>query len=126
VNFNALTPIRVFDTRPKAAVGTVAVPKTEVGGSTELRVKITGTSGVPGSGVSAVSLNLTATQTTGGGYVTVYPCGARPEASNLNFTAADQTVANAVIAPVSASGEVCVYASYGTHLLADVNGWFAR
>ena len=43
--------------------------------------------------------------------------------SNLNFTAG-QTIPNSVIAPVSASGDVCFYV-YGTaHLLADVSGYF--
>ena len=59
----------------------------------------------------------------GGGFVTVFPCGIRPDASNLNFVAG-QTVPNAVIAPVSSTGTVCFYV-YGTaHLLADVSGYF--
>ena len=62
--------------------------------------------------------------TTGGGYVTVYPCGKRPDASNLNFTSG-QTIPNSVLAPVSANGTICFYV-YGTaHLLADVSGYFA-
>jgi hypothetical protein len=56
--------------------------------------------------------------------VTVYPCGTVPDASNLNFQAG-VSVPNAVIAPVSADGKVCFYASADTHLLADVAGWFA-
>ena len=57
------------------------------------------------------------------GYVTVYPCGTRPDVSNLNFIAG-QTVPNAVIAPCRATGTVCFYV-YGTaHLIADVSGWF--
>ena len=78
--------------------------------------------------IGAVSLNVTVTEdlenpTTGGGYVTVFPCGTRPDASNLNFVAG-QTVANAVIAPVSPAGTICFYV-YGTaHLLADVSGFY--
>jgi hypothetical protein len=30
-----------------------------------------------------------------------------------------------VIAPVSAGGEVCFFSNVNTHLIADVNGWFA-
>ncbi len=53
----------------------------------------------------------------------MYPCGTRPDASNLNFVAG-QTIANAVIAPVSATGRICFYV-YGTaNLLADVSGYF--
>jgi len=58
-----------------------------------------------------------------GGFVTVYPCGTRPDASNLNFVFG-QTVPNAVIAPVSAQGKVCFYVFGKAHLIADVNGYF--
>jgi len=80
--------------------------------------------GVPASGVGAVSLNVTAVGPSGAGFVTVFPCGTRPLASNINYQAG-QVVPNAVIAPVSAAGEVCFYSLADTHLLADVNGWFA-
>ena len=57
--------------------------------------------GLPGVNVGAVALNMTAANgedpNTGGGYVTVYPCGTRPDASHLHFTAG-QTIPNAVIA----------------------------
>ena len=91
-------------------------------------LKVTGAGGVPTSGVAAVALNVTVTQsenpTIGGGFVTVYPCDKpRPDASNLNFVT-DQTVPNSVIAPVSANGEVCFYVYGTTHLLADVSGYF--
>jgi hypothetical protein len=88
---------------------------------------MTGIAGItPSTGVGAVSLNITATGTTTddfGGYVTVYPCGNRPNASSLNFVSG-QTVPNAVIAPVSASGEVCFYARGTTDLIVDLNGYF--
>ena len=82
---------------------------------------------MPASGVGAVSLNVTAVDTEApneGGYVTVYPCGTRPNASNLNFISG-QIIPNAVIAPVSANGKVCFFVYGKAHLLADVNGWYA-
>jgi hypothetical protein len=58
-----------------------------------------------------------------GGFVTVFPCGVRPDVSSVNFVSGD-TVANGVIAPVSSDGKVCFYV-YGTaHLLVDVSGYF--
>ena len=52
---------------------------------------LAGRAGLPNSGIGAVALNVTVVDgenpTVGGGYVTVYPCGTRPDASNLNFTA---------------------------------------
>jgi sugar lactone lactonase YvrE len=122
--FSPVTPVRVFDTRPGEPDGVVPVPKAQVGGSSVLRVKVTGVGGVPASGVGAVALNVTAVGPQGAGFVTVFPCGDRPLASNLNFTAG-QTVPNSVIAPVSALGEVCFYGNVNTYLLADVSGWFA-
>lgn len=118
--FTSLTPTRMFDTRPDQAQGAVEVPKQP---SADVTVKITGTSGVPESGVAAVSLNVTVVDPVGAGFVTVYPCGDRPMASSLNFVAG-QTVPNAVIAPVSSAGEVCLHSSVSAYLLADVNGWF--
>jgi hypothetical protein len=74
--------------------------------------------------VAAVTLNVTVTEPEGPGFITVYPCGARPLSSNVNFDTG-QTVPNAVIAPVSPNGSVCLYTMTATHLLADVSGWFA-
>jgi len=78
----------------------------------------------PPNGVSAVALNVTVTNPIGPGFVTVYPCGQRPVVSSVNFVAG-QTVANAVIAPLSASGELCFFSNLDTDLVVDINGFFA-
>ena len=55
------------------------------------------------------------------GFVTVYRCGESiPLASNLNFVAGE-TVANAVLAPVDADGDICIVSLVDTHLVVDVN-----
>lgn len=121
--FVAVTPFRVVDTRS----GGVRVGSVD-GSAGPLRVKVAGAGGVPGVGVDAVSLNVTVVEgglpIVGGGFVTVDGCSSpRPNASNLNF-GQGQTVPNAVITPVSASGEVCIYV-YGTaHIIVDINGYF--
>ena len=61
---------------------------------------------------------------TAAGYLTVYPCGTLPLVSSVNYVAG-QVVPNAVIAPISAAGEVCFFTSAATHLIADVNGYLA-
>jgi hypothetical protein len=119
--FVPLTPARLADTRSGAKVGNAA------GTGAPLVVNVLNRGGLPGSGIGAVSLNVTVVDgglpLVGGGYVTVYPCGTRPNASNLNFDVG-QTIPNAVIAPVSAAGDVCFYV-YGTaHLLVDVSAYF--
>src|SRR5262249_11125121 len=86
--FAAVSPTRVFDTRPALQDGLRPVAKVKVGGATELRVKVTDLPGlVPATGVSAVSLNVTVTEADAAGFVTVYPCDSRPLASSVNFTA---------------------------------------
>jgi hypothetical protein len=118
--YTSFSPARLFDTRD--GTGGVTAGKLDAGETVE--IPVTGRFGIPDTGVAAVSLNVTATEADGPGFVTVYPCGSRPLASSVNFVA-DQTVPNAVIAPVSPTGTVCLYTLTGTHLLADVSGWFA-
>ena len=121
--FSAGVPGRLFDTRTGAGGVPVAKVGTADGAGAPLEFRILGVNGVPTSGVEAVSLNVTATNTVGTGYLTVYPCGARPETSTLNFTAG-RTVANVVTAPVSANGTVCFHVRGTADLLADVSGWY--
>ena len=119
-SFKSLVPARILDTRSGDVVG-------ELDGSGAVReLRVTGAGGVPLSGVSAVALNVTAVSTETndfGGFVTVFPCGTRPDASNLNFTSG-MTIPNSVIAPVSSDGKVCFYVYGKAHLLADVSGYF--
>ena len=127
-SFTALSPTRIFDTRQNiGGVGTSKIGD-GAGNGTPLEFTITNKGGLPGSAstIGAVSLNVTVVSgeaPDAGGYVTVYPCGTRPDASNLNFVQG-QTVPNAVIAPVSAQGKVCFYVYGKAHLIADVNGYF--
>jgi hypothetical protein len=114
----SLAASRAFITRnPGGRLGLTVSPRTP------LRFKVTGSNGVPSSGVGAVSMNVTVTTPRGEGFITAYPCDSRPDASNLNYVL-NETVPNAVIAPVSADGEVCFYTYAETHLIADVNGYF--
>lgn len=122
--FEPVAPVRILDTR--SGIGAASGRVGALDGSGEpLTLNVTGRGGVPTAGVAAVALNVTAVAGVApevGGYVTVYPCGPRPDASNLNFVTG-QTVPNSVIAPVSPQGTVCLF-TYGTaHLLADVSGY---
>ena len=114
-------PVRLLDTRGSGN----KVGKTD-GTGTPYELTVAGVSGVPSTGVAAVALNVTVVDgeaTDVGGYVTVYPCGTRPDSSNLNFVNG-QTVPNAVVAPLSNAGKVCFYVYGKAHLLADVSGYF--
>ena len=119
--YRPLSPARVLDTRTG-----VGAPKAAVGRGRAITLQVTGTGGVPSSGVSAVALNVTATGSTAAGFVQVVPSAggtAAGASSNLNHVAR-QTVANLVVVPVGDSGAIDLYSSSGTHLLADVAGWF--
>jgi hypothetical protein len=122
-SFHALTPVRIFDSRPSESDGAIHITKQRYGGAAIISVRVGDVPGVPAT-ASAVSLNVTATEPLGDGFVTVFPCGDRPLASNLNFTAG-QTVPNAVIAPLGNDSVLCFYAHADTHLIADINGYFA-
>ena len=89
-----------------------------------LEVDLSGLPGVDTSRMLAASLNITVVNSrtsSAGGYVTVYPCRVRPNASNVNFVTG-LTIANGVIAPVSRFGKVCIYVYGEADLLVDVNG----
>jgi GDSL-like Lipase/Acylhydrolase family len=114
-------PARILDSRPGSSTidGQHSAVGIRAAGSTyELPVR--GRAGI-GTSAQSVVLNITVAGGTGDGYITVYPCGsAKPNASNLNFRTG-QTIANAVISKVSATGTVCLFTSASTHLLADVS-----
>jgi len=121
--FETVNPVRLFDTRRGSPQGLRTVTKTKIGADEVLQIQVTGIAGIPTSGVSAVSLNVTVTGPTSEGFITVYPCGQVPTASNLNFIA-NQTIPNAVLVPINQFGQICFYSSGETDLIADINGWF--
>ncbi|MFI8006787.1 N-acetylmuramoyl-L-alanine amidase [Streptomyces sp. NPDC086010] len=117
--FVPVTPERVMDTR--AGLG---VPKAPVGPDGVVTLQVTGSNGIPSTGVGAVVLNVTATNVTGAtSYVSVYPDGTtRTSASNLNLVQG-QTAPNLVIVPV-VNGKVNFYNRSGTlDLIADITGY---
>ncbi len=118
-----LVPERILETRPAAGQQGYAGPKPAPGQVLELQVTGVGAAQVP-AGVAAVVLNVTGTDATADGYVTVWPCGEpMPNASNLNLVR-EETRPNLVISRVPASGKVCIFTEAGTHLLADLSGYF--
>jgi alpha-tubulin suppressor-like RCC1 family protein len=124
--FTPLVPVRVLDTRPsEPTIDGVGRPGRPLAASSSLSVAVVGRGGVPSSGVSAVVLNVTATNATTTSFLTVWPTGTkRPTASNLNFIAG-QTVPNLVVAKVGAGGRIDIYNHAGSvDVLADVAGYF--
>ena len=118
--FHSLPPARILDTR----TGLGGVPAARLGSGASLTVRVAGGGGVPLSGLAAVVLNVTVTNTTASGYLTVYPKeDPRPNASNLNWSAG-QTVANLVQVAVRGSGQVTIYNAAGAaDVIFDVAGF---
>lgn len=118
-----VTPQRVLDTR--IGLGGPAVP---VGAGATRTLTVAGrtlTSGTVPQTVTAVVLNVTATQPTATTDVRVYPDGAPvPGTSSLNVRRG-QTAPNLVIVPVGPAGDVVLRNQSGSvHLIADIAGYF--
>ncbi len=118
--FVPVAPTRILDTR----VG-IGAPAALISAGGQIDVQIAGRGGVPGGQISAVVLNVTATEATRAGFVSAFPAGGRrPTVSNLNVDSPGQTVANLVTVAVGTNGKVTLFSSGGTHLVADVAGYY--
>jgi hypothetical protein len=112
-------PERVLDTR--TAGGPMAAGATRA-------VQVVGVTGAAPAAVAAISINLTAADPSGPGYLTAWPCDRPlPTASSLNYRSGEHAVPNHVIVPVATDGTICVTAGVNaTAVVVDVDGWFAR
>jgi hypothetical protein len=118
--FHTLIPCRVVDTRgPPGPYGGPAL----VSGQARI-FAIRGPCGIP-STAKAVSVNLTAVQPSGDGYLTAYRSDiALPAVSSMNYRANGVRANNAVVT-LDGAGQMSIFASFGgPHLLLDVNGYF--
>jgi Domain of unknown function (DUF4331) len=120
----ATQPERLLETRTTEAGGQKGYTgaKPSDGQTITLHVTGTGAAQVPAD-ATAVYLNVTSTNSSAAGWVTVYPCGSpRPNASNVNLVpgAARATL---VAAKVGTGGNVCLFVSRSTDLLADLEGF---
>lgn len=115
--FVGLAPARLLDTRTSGPT---------LGAGQTRPLKVTGAGGVPSAGVSAVVLNVTVTETTSGGYLTVSPTGTpRAIVSNLNWSAG-VTIPNAVTVKVGSNGSVDLFQSGpgSAQVIVDVSGYY--
>jgi hypothetical protein len=120
--FSPLTATRILDTRTKTGVSTT----TPVPAHSSVLLRVAGVRGVPASGVTAVSLNVTAIKPTRSGSLVAYADGrSRPAVNNVSF-AAGQSIAGHVTVPMI-NGKIRVYnTSSGTvHVTADLQGYFS-
>jgi hypothetical protein len=90
-----------------------------------MRITMTNRDSIPSSGVAGVVLNVAAVAPTATGFAQVFPTGqATPgSSSNINFTAG-QVIANSALTRLGDQGQVSLYVSQSTHLIADIYGYF--
>lgn len=118
--FVALQPKRLFDSRTG-----LGLPAAKLGGQRPVDIQVTGRAGVPTTGVTAVVVNLTATDTESAGFLRLTPTGrTRSATSNVNFAAGD-TVPNLAICQIGSGGRITLDANgTGAHVIGDVFGYF--
>ena len=122
--FVAVSPRRVLDTRPAEAgpvpSGWVA-HKPAVGES--VRVDIPAGIGVPASGVAALVVNVTATESDGAGFLQALPTGSGPgQTSTVNYVAGQNAATHAIV-PLGVGGTISVFTSNASHIVVDVMGY---
>jgi len=117
--FRKVTADRLLDTRSGGGSG---VPDEGV------TIQVGGTNGLPTRGIASAVLNITTITTTTDGGSLVIPCPAicvpeyKPE-----FIAAypSGTRSTLAVVPIDTLGQIHLVASDNTHLLVDLQGWFA-
>ena len=132
VPYQALVPFRALETR--SDVGRINHQGDKPAEGQTVRVSLSGF-GIGANRVSpfasALVLNVTATEATADGFVTVWSCeGTRPTASNINLVRGG-TVGRMVVTELGTATtafgtarEICIFTQSGTHLAVDVLGVF--
>lgn len=120
-DFQPLSPVRMFDSRLGHSELNAVTDGQPLGAGQMVRLRIAGRQGVP-AGATAASVNVTAVDVGAASYLTAYPCGARPLASNLNITPDQSVTANGAMVKLSSEGDLCVYTQHPVHLVIDING----
>ncbi len=121
LSFYPVTPCRVADTRGPA--GPFGGPELEAGETRSFAIPA-GNCNIPPT-AAGYSLNVTAEPDGPLSYLTVWPSGSdQPVASTLNSWDG-AVVANAAVLAAGAGGGINVYVTDPTHVILDVNGYFA-
>ncbi len=119
-----INPHRALDTRPsqQGPVPTAWVAHQPAAGEA-VRVEVPGSAGVPATGVSALVVNVTATEPVGAGFLQALPTGTAPGGtSNVNY-ATGETAATHAIVPLGFDGTISVFTSNASHIVVDIMGY---
>ena len=131
--FVAINPCRIADTRGNGFTGQAGPPILAVAVTRVFQIGGT-VAGVPAQcgiplAAQAVSFQFTVTGMNSGGNLIAWPDGAPPTTSVLNWNAGSVAIGNGTVVPLNATGGVSVQlnglAGAITHLIIDVNGYYA-
>jgi hypothetical protein len=116
-----LPPQRLYDSRHREA----PCRTPNLGAGKIFSLPVAGELRVPSSGVSAVTMNLTMTDTLQAGFLEAFPADTtRPDPySSVNATRSGQTVGNHAIVAINAGG-IELFSSNGTNFIVDITGYF--
>jgi Putative peptidoglycan binding domain len=114
--YRPVAPVRVLDTR----AGGVGGGAGKLGAGRTVTIDLA--SSAPAGAVSA-ALSVAAVGPCASGFLTVYACGTRPDASNVNYVSG-RTTAGLAFSLLTGT-TVCVYSSAAVDLIVDLVGAFA-
>ncbi len=116
--YHALMPTRILDSRE----GVGLAGAFSAGQNRALAVVAIG--GVPATGVSAVAAEVTSTDATHPGYITVHPCLPVVPAVSMVRNFANSVAATTVTGVIDAGGRWCLRTSVAMHVVIDVSGYY--
>jgi SpoIID/LytB domain protein len=116
--YHALMPTRLLDTREGVGLaGPFAAGQNRA-------LTVVGLGGVPATGVSAVSAEVTTTNAARAGFVTVHPCQPAVPAVSMVRNYAGSVAATTVTGIVDGAGRWCLSASVAMDMVVDVSGYY--
>ena len=113
-----IDPVRVLDTRSTNLVPAGWVAHKPAGEA----VVVPAAANVPTTGVSALVLNVTSTESVGDGFLRAEPTGTSPLSSTVNYRK-NTDAANTVIVALGADGTASVFTNNVSHIVVDVTGY---
>lgn len=118
------SPERIWDSRPGGATvdGANSGDPGRVPAGQTIVLDVAGRGSVAADATAAF-LNVAIVNPEAATYATLFPCGQRPTASNVNQTTPGQNRANGVYVKLSPEGTVCLYTLANSDFVIDANGF---
>lgn len=117
-------PVRLWDSRPggESVDGGNSGSPGRLGAEETVELEVAGRGPVPADATAAL-FNITIVNPAGITYATLFPCGDRPIASNVNLATAGANRANNALTLLSPDGTVCVFGKDASDYVLDLTGW---